>query len=132
MIDTQTQTSAPSFSGLSGVFRRFMDVGVQMVQNRVELIAVELREEKDRVASMMIWGAALVFIGFQSLTAIMLALAVLFREQAVYVFGGFAVFYLIGGLGAYATFKKKMSGPPFSGTIGQLKKDREWIRTGKT
>ena len=125
---TETETYSP---GIVGSIRRLTETGLAIVQNRLELIAVEFREEKSRVISMFIWGAALVFMGFQALTAIMLTLAALFRDQAVYVFGGFSAFYLIGSIAAVFLLKSKLKTPPFSETIAQLKKDRQWVKTGK-
>ncbi len=117
--------------GIVGSIRRLAATGLGIVQNRLELIAVEFREEKSRVVGLLVWGGALVFLAFQALTAIMLTLVVLYRDQATYIFGGFAAFYLIGAIVAFALLRSKLKAPPFGETINQLKKDRHWLKTGK-
>ncbi len=126
---TERQNYSP---GIFGSFRRLGETALAIVQNRLELIAVEFREEKSRVIGLFVWGAALVFMGFQALTAIMLTLAVLYRDQALYVFGGFAAFYLLGGITAFFLVRSKLKSPPFGETIAQLKKDRVWLKKGKS
>jgi uncharacterized membrane protein YqjE len=117
--------------GIVGSVRRLAETGLAIVQNRLELIAVEFREEKGRVAGLLVWGGALVFMAFQAFIAIMLTLAVIFRDQAVYVFGGFAAFFLVGTVAALFLLRSKLKAPPFGETIAQLKKDRHWLKTGK-
>ncbi|MDQ6630220.1 MAG: phage holin family protein [Verrucomicrobiota bacterium] len=118
-------------TGMFGSLRRLLETSVAIVQNRVELVAVELREEKSRAIGIIIWAAVLIFTSFMALVAIMLTLVFLFREQAVYILGGFSLLYLIGAVTAFLMLKAKTKTPPFSETIVQLKKDRAWLRSGK-
>lgn len=125
---TERETHSP---GIVGSIRRLAGTGLAIVQNRLELVAVEFREEKGRIVGLLVWGGALVFMAFQAFTAIMLTLAVLFRDQALYIFGGFAAFYLIGTIAAIFLVRAKIKAPPFGETIAQLKKDRNWLKKGK-
>ncbi len=125
---TETAEHGISTPGIFGSVKRLAETGLAIVQNRLELIAVELREEKGRVVGLLVWGGALVFMAFQALTAIMLTLVVIFRDQALYIFGGFAAFYLIGAIAAFFLLRSKIKAPPFGETIAQLKKDRRWLR----
>src|SRR5436190_3909560 len=125
---TERETYAP---GIIGSVRRLAETGLAIVQNRLELIAVEFREEKGRVVGLLVWGGACVFMAFLAFTAIMLTLAVLFRDQMLYVFGGFAAFFLIGTIASLILLRSKLKAPPFGETISQLKKDRRWLKTGK-
>ncbi|MDB6028822.1 MAG: rane protein [Verrucomicrobiales bacterium] len=125
---TEKESHSP---GIIGSVRRLAETGLAIVQNRLELIAVEFREEKGRVVGLLVWGGALVFMAFLALTSIMLTLAVLYREQALYVFGGFAAFFVIGSIVSLVLLRSKLKSPPFGETISQLKKDRQWLKTGK-
>ena len=50
-----TDQSSP---GLFGSLRRLLDTSLSAVQNRVELFALELREEKCRLIEILIWASA--------------------------------------------------------------------------
>lgn len=129
MTDTETTTySAP---GLIGTARRLLEIGIATVQNRLELMSLEIKEEKSRVTGMFVWGGLLIFVVVQALTAIMLTLAFLFRDQAVYVFAGFSAFYILFAIAAVFVLKSKLKPPFFGGTIHQLKRDRDWLKSQK-
>lgn len=114
--------------GIFGAVRRFAETGLGIVQNRMELLAVELREEKSRLISVAVWAGAMVLLGFLSLVAIMFTLTLIFWEQRIAVMGGFCGFFVVGTLVAFFLMKSKLKTPPFSETISQLKKDREWLQ----
>jgi len=125
MIDLERV--ANSF-GIFGTLRRLGGTTVAILQNRLELMAIELKEEKSRAISMAIWGAVLIFLAFMTIIAAMITVTFLFWEQRVAVMGGFAGFFLVGALVAFFVLKGKAKTPPFAETIAQLKKDREWIQ----
>jgi len=117
-----------------GVFasaRRILEGGLAIVQNRLELFAVELRQEKCRLVEAIIWVAAVVVFGIMTLTLLTLAVIILFWEQervaALLVLSGL---YLLGTFVALRKLRAKLAvSSAFSGTVGEIKKDRECLRS---
>ena len=124
MFDIERTTQ--SF-GLFGSVKRLGENALAILQNRLELIAIEFKEEKGRVVSLGIWAAALIFLGFMAIVALMLTLTFIFWEQRVAVMAGFCAFFFVGAIGSLFILKSKIKTPPFSETMAQLKKDREWL-----
>ncbi len=54
------ETPPPSV-GLLGSLRRMIETALSTIQNRVELFAVEMQEEKCWLISTLIWAAAAIF-----------------------------------------------------------------------
>ena len=124
MIDLERATQ--SFNIL-GSLRRMAETGLAVVQNRLELLAVELREEKTRLVSIAVWSGAMVLLGFLALVAIMFTLTLVFWEQRIAVMAGFCGFFIVATLVSFFMLRSKFKAPPFAETISQLKKDREWL-----
>jgi uncharacterized membrane protein YqjE len=122
---------APMTSGgIVSQCKNFLETGIALVQNRLELVALELQEEKSRAISIIVLGATLIFLGFMGVIALMLTLVFLFWEHALIVMGGFTGVFLLGALVVFLVLKGKLKKPiPFSETISQLKKDRAWIQS---
>jgi uncharacterized membrane protein YqjE len=113
--------------GLFGSIRRMLATMLALVQSRIELIAVELREEKKRALSLMIWGVMLAFLGFMSVIAIMALVVFLFWENAFAVLLGFSAFFLVLALGSFFAARGKLGKIPFEETVAQFRKDRDAI-----
>jgi uncharacterized membrane protein YqjE len=56
--------------GLFSSVRRVADTCVSSVHNRVELLAVELQEEKIRLVRLLLWTGAALFAAFLAITVI--------------------------------------------------------------
>lgn len=118
-------------SGWTAATRRIASNAVGAVQNRIELFALELREEKNQAVYILIWVLVAALCGLMALVAITAAV-ILFVPEARrgYAAGGFAILYL--ALAAFALFKArgrmKEETPPFSATIEELRKDHEWLQ----
>jgi len=102
-----------------------------LLQNRIELFAVELQEEKYRALQAVLWlsvGVILLFLG--------LALAV--GTLALWTWHcwgfpglcGLTGLLLVAGALVLGVMWKRLSSTatPFSGTLEELKKDREWLQ----
>ena len=75
--------------GVLGSLRRLLDTGLSIGQNRLELLAVELQEEKLRLVQIFILVSAVVAFALMSLTMLSLTLVVLFWESSrLAVLGG--------------------------------------------
>jgi uncharacterized membrane protein YqjE len=121
------KVSEPESFGLFGSIRRALGTVLALVQSRVELIAVELREEKKRALSVVIWGVTLAFLGFMSVVALMGLVVFLLWENALAVLIGFSAFFLVLALGSLFAMRSKLGKIPFEETVAQLRKDRESV-----
>jgi len=118
-------------SGWTSATRRLASNAVGVVQNRVELFALELREEKNQAVGVLIWVCTAVLCGLMALVAIT-ATVILFvpEDKRGYAAGGFAAVYLGLAVFAYlrARARMKHEAPPFSATIDEFRKDQEWLQ----
>lgn len=118
-------------SGLAATTRRLASNALGAVQNRVELFALELREEKNQALGVLIWICIAVLCCVLALVAVTAA-AILFFPEAKrgYVAAGFAVLYLALAVVAYLRARARMQDetPPFSATIEEFRKDQEWLQ----
>ena len=113
--------------GFLASIRRMFDNVVGAFHSRVELIVVELQEERDRVVNILVWSGVLLFLVFMAIVAFSFVLIVALWQYAVWVGLGLAAIYLIGAAIAAGVVKKRLKTPLFSETISQLRKDREWL-----
>jgi len=118
-------------SGWTAASRRVASNAVGLVQNRIELFALELREEKNQAVGVLIWVCTAVLCGLMALVAIT-ATVILFvpEDKRGYAAGGFALLYLGLAVFAYlrARARMKHEDPPFSATIDEFRKDQEWLQ----
>jgi uncharacterized membrane protein YqjE len=101
-------------------------------QNRLELAAIELNEEKCRLLEVLFLGAAFFFLGMVALLLFTVTIVILFWEKAgIALLVGFSVFYLVSAGTALALMISKIKGWPqsFAHTLGEIKKDTECLRT---
>ncbi|HEU5079308.1 MAG TPA: phage holin family protein [Opitutaceae bacterium] len=96
-------------------------------QNRIQVLSVELQEEKYRFIQTLILVGAVVFAGMMTIAFATLTVVYLFWENArVAALGGVTAFYAIGLLFVSLKLKHFLSTQPkpFSATLGELTKDR--------
>ena len=125
------ETREPSSSGLLGNLRGFADSLIGSAHDRLELLAVELQEEKHRLIQIFIWISALVFLAMLAMVFASMALVVLFWETARVAIvcslaGGYIAALIVVGLGFRRYLKRQPK--PFAATLGELRADRECIR----
>jgi uncharacterized membrane protein YqjE len=113
--------------GLFTSIRRMFDNAVGAFHSRVELIVVELQEERDRAVNILVWSGVLLFLIFMAIVAFTFCVIVALWQYAVWVGLGFGVFYLVGAAIAATIVRKRLKAPLFSETMNQLRKDREWL-----
>ena len=113
--------------GFLGSIRRMFDNAVGAFHSRVELIVVELQEERDRVVNILVWSGVLLCLVFMAIVAFSFVLIVALWQYAVWVGIGLGAIYLVGAAVASAVVRKRLKTPFFSETINQLRKDREWL-----
>ena len=124
-------TNSNHDSGWTAATRRLASNAMGAVQNRIELFALELREEKNQAVGLLIWVCTTVLCGVLALVTLTAAVILFFPEdKRAFVAAGFAVLYV--ALAAFAWFKAhgrmKDETPPFSATIDEFRKDQEWLQ----
>ena len=117
-------------SGLSSSIQRLLDSGLAAVKNRIELFAVELREERARFLELVFWAAMALFSGMMAiivLTAMFIFLSP--PEGRPFVAGGFLILYLAGAVVAALSLRRRLKTGemPFNDTIAELTKDRKCL-----
>jgi uncharacterized membrane protein YqjE len=124
--------STPS-AGILHAVRTFADSLLATVEDRIELVSVELQEEKFRLIKIFIWISAAIFtavmaIMFASITVVYLLwdsarLAALIGLTAVYAAAAAAIVVAFRG---YIARQPK----PFAATLQEIKSDRSTIQAG--
>lgn len=123
-------TPSPEHSGFTASLADLGDNLIGTLQERIELVSVELQEEKYRLLQLIIWISAAVFAGVMTLSFATLTIVYLFWESArLGVLAGFTMFYGAALAGVVVLLRRSLAQPrPFDSTIKTLQEDRECIR----
>jgi uncharacterized membrane protein YqjE len=121
---------SPSSPGFTDSLADLGDNLIGTLQERIELVSVELQEEKYRLTQLIIWMSAAVFAGVMTLSFATLTIVYLFWESArLGVLAGFTMFYGAALAWVIVLLRRSFAQPkPFEATIKTLKEDRECIR----
>jgi uncharacterized membrane protein YqjE len=122
----------PSGGGVTGSLRRSVDLVVRTLQNRAELLGIELEEEGRWVVSALVWTAAAIFFAVLSISIVTVTLILIIPESLrVWALLGFSALYLFGAVYAVTGLKKQFKNkrPALSDTVNELKKDLDWIQS---
>jgi uncharacterized membrane protein YqjE len=123
------QDDLPS-GGVFESLRRLCVTGLTVLHNRLELFGVEVDEQRARLLRMLFLGAVTVLLLNTALLVVTATIIVIAGEGArVAVLVGLSVLYASAAGGMFLFLRKELRSapPPFSGTISELKKDREWL-----
>lgn len=125
---TEASESKP---GVWASLKRILDTLVATAQNRVELFAVELQEEKCRLVEAILFAAAVAAFGMMTLSLMTFTIVILFWENGrLPALAGLCVLYLIGTALAWRALQSRLkSRSAFADTLGELKKDRSCLGT---
>jgi uncharacterized membrane protein YqjE len=120
----------PTDGGVFASLRRMLDSALALVQNRLQVLTVELQEEKVRLFDLLLRVAAVVVLGFMTLIgATALVVVWLWDTSPVVVLAIVTVLYgsTAAGIGYGLRQRLQRGPPPFAGTLAEFKKDREWL-----
>jgi uncharacterized membrane protein YqjE len=122
------QGSDPAGAGLLDSLRRLAETLVEILHTRVDIVATEFEEERERIRELVLYGLmALFFAGFGFLLLTLFLIVLFWDTHRLIAVGGFTVLYLgLGGIAA-ATLKRRLRTRPrlFATTLAELSKDRE-------
>ena len=125
--------AARESTGIVGDVRGLASTGLRAVRTRLELIAIELKEEKAwAVRFLVIAVAALYLLSFGLLLAIFALVVWASEENRPAILACFAGVFLVGGAAGVWYILGASKGRPalFQDTIAVLKGDEEALREG--
>jgi uncharacterized membrane protein YqjE len=106
--------------------RRMLAILVNMARTRLNLLAVELMEEKSRIWLMLVMTAlALIFAAMALLMLSLLVIAAFWEENRLLAIGGMLAFYVVATAAALLTLRHKVKAGSalFASTLRELSKD---------
>jgi uncharacterized membrane protein YqjE len=124
-------TPASGTPGLLGSLRGFADGLIGSVHDRIELVSIELQEEKHRLIQILLWIAGIVLAGLLTIVFASFALVLWLWETArMAAVCGLAIGYAVALIAAIVLFRRYLTRQPrpFSATLGELRQDRACIR----
>ncbi|HGL4260090.1 phage holin family protein [Burkholderia dolosa] len=123
--DTNTQPSG------HGPLRRLVGSAIGLLQTRLELVGIELAEEKERLMGVLFLGLAAMMLATMALISLTVLIAIAFwdtyRWQSL---AGITALYAIGGIVCGLKARAGLRDAPtvFAATLTELEKDRELFR----
>jgi uncharacterized membrane protein YqjE len=118
-------------TNIVGDLKGLAETGVRAVRTRLELMAIEFKEEKAWVIRLIIVAiAALYLLTFGLLLGIFALALYASEENRPLILAAFAGFFLAGGTGgaAYIFMASKKRHPIFENTLAVLKGDERGLR----
>ena len=122
----ETKTERP---GVMSALRRLGFTVLNVIQNRLELLVVELQEERIRLVNTLLLVAVVVTLGFLTLaTAVVTIVMIAWDRFGVAGMLGLSGVGLVATLLTYWWLRVRLKNWQFlSGTLAELKKDRECL-----
>jgi uncharacterized membrane protein YqjE len=117
---------APSSRGLLGSLQGLSNGLIGTVHDRLELLSIELHEEKFRLIQIFIWISAAIFTGMMAITFASITVVYLFPDESrLKAVAALAGLYTLGVILIIVGFKRYLAKQPkpFEATIHELKDD---------
>jgi uncharacterized membrane protein YqjE len=116
---------------VSGPLRRLGTSLLTLGRIRLELLAIEVQEEKDRIAGLLLWSVlAALLAGFGLLTLLVLVTVALWDSHRLLALGGGTV--VLVGAAVFAVLKVKglvdQPSTLFQSSITELRQDADALR----
>ena len=123
---------APGSSSLVGSLRGFAEGVLGSVQDRFELLSVELHEEKHRLIQTLVWVGLFLLAAVMALVFVSLAIVVACwnTPARIPVVVALAFLYSVASVAVGLKLRRLLTRttPPFAATLEELRADRECIR----
>ncbi len=131
MAAEESGTGTARRSGFLSPVKALAETIVAFVKTRLELLATEIEEERERLKQIILLSFVALFCACLGVLLLTLLVVVAFWETyRLYVLGGFVVFYFGLALVAVLALRKKViSRPKFlAATLSVLARDRESLK----
>jgi uncharacterized membrane protein YqjE len=115
-------------TGLLASLQRLVGTALGIAQTRIEIVATEYEEERERLRELVFYGLASLWLFSFGLILLTLVMVMLFWEDhRLAVLSVFAGLYLVLGAGMGLVLRGKLKERPrlFAATVAELKKDRD-------
>jgi uncharacterized membrane protein YqjE len=117
--------------GLLDSLRGLATTLIAIGHNRLELLSVEVQEEVERVASLLVWSIGALLLGVAAL--LLLAVAVVLSVDPRWRWvaaGGLGVLFLVGCWAAARRARSRLyrKPRPFDATLSELHKDHDLLK----
>ncbi|MGH8729027.1 MAG: phage holin family protein [Burkholderiales bacterium] len=122
------QPEAPASAGLFESLRRLVTTAINIAHTRLELISIELREEKVRLLSLLVRTlAALALLGLGVILATLFIVVLFWDTHRLLALGIMTLIFLAGGVALGLRVVQDLKAAPklFAESITELVKDRE-------
>ncbi len=130
MSDGASGATAGRGAGVFASLQRLLATVIEILQTRVEIVATEFEEERERIRELVLFGFLALFFVSLGLVLLTLFVVILFWDtHRVYAVGGFALLYLGLGVTAGAVLRRRLQTRPrlFATTLAELSKDRDHL-----
>ena len=114
------------FDSLKGIAAGLVDIA----HTRLELLSVDLEEERERlVSALLLLLVALFCLGVGVLLLAILVAAAFWDEHRLLALAGLAGVFLAGGAAAFGVARRKLKTKPrlFAASLAELAKDRQQL-----
>ena len=122
-------------AGVIDSIRSFLASWVAVVKTRVEIISVEIEEQREWFTRLILLAVAALFCVSLGIILLTLFVVVLFWDTDArrWVLGGFSALYLGGGVFLFLNLKQRMKSKPklFASTAAELEKDYSALQPTK-
>jgi len=120
-----------SDEGFPNSARRLRDTALNILENRLQILEIEIKEEKQRARALFYSTVILLVTGLMAVVMVSFLLVVAFWDYAIWVLIALTIIYVISSLTALHVIRKNLKPPPFPETVSQIKKDRQWLSSKK-
>lgn len=106
---------------------------VGIVQTRLELLATDVAEERERLIALLVLGLVSLFsLGVGVVLVAILIVVALWESHRLVTLGVLAAFFVTAGAGAgwLALHRLRTQARPFDASLTELSKDREHLTSG--
>ncbi|HEY0549455.1 MAG TPA: phage holin family protein [Verrucomicrobiae bacterium] len=131
-MESATHTPPETAEGIStaGTLRRLSETALSILHNRLELLTLELKEEKYWAVGTLIVAVLAASFAILSIVAVMVTIAFLVPAEARgWVMIGISVLMIAGVLTCVLILKARLNRPPMlADSLAELKKDIECLK----
>lgn len=125
MATSSTEPPLPS-----SLIRELIDRIFATVHDRIELISIELQEEKFRLIQTFVWISSVIFMAMLSITFASITLVYAFNDDVrIIILGALTGVYIVVFIATLFALRNFLARQPriFADTIEEIKKDKACI-----